>query len=92
MKIIVKKTYEELSKEAAMIIREAIEKKPNLVLGLATGSSPIGSYQELIQACREKKLDFSKVIIFNLDEYLGLSANHPQSYNYFMKENPNLFK
>lgn len=86
MKILIKKTYEELSKEAAEIIKEAIQEKPNLVLGLATGSTPIGCYQELIQM-HKKGLDFSKVVIFNLDEYLGLPANHPQSYNYFMYEN-----
>ena len=87
MKVIIKKTYEELSKEAAETIKEAIQKKPNLVLGLATGSTPIGTYQELARMYREKGLDFSKVVIFNLDEYLGLPADHPQSYHYFMYEN-----
>ena len=87
MKVIIKKNYEELSKEAAETIKEAIQKKPNLVLGLATGSTPIGTYQELARMYREKGLDFSKVVIFNLDEYLGLPADHPQSYNYFMYEN-----
>lgn len=86
MRIIIKKTYEELSKAAADIIKEAITKKPNIVLGLATGSTPIGCYQELIKMHKEG-LDFSKVATFNLDEYLGLSADHPQSYNYFMYEN-----
>lgn len=87
MKILIKKTYEELSKKAAEIIKEAIQAKPNLVLGLATGSTPLGCYQELIQMYKAEKLDFSKVVIFNLDEYLSLSADHPQSYNYFMYEN-----
>ena len=87
MKILIKKTYEELSKEAAKIIEEAIQAKPNLALGLATGSTPLGCYQELIQMHKAEKLDFSKVFIFNLDEYLGLPADHPQSYNYFMYEN-----
>ncbi|MDI6602679.1 MAG: glucosamine-6-phosphate deaminase [Patescibacteria group bacterium] len=87
MKVIIKENYEELSKEAAEIIKEAIQKKPNLVLGLATGSTPLGCYQELIRLYQKEGLDFSKVIIFNLDEYLGLSADHPQSYNYFMQEN-----
>ena len=87
MKVIIKKNYEELSKEAAETIKEAIQKKPNLVLGLATGSTPIGTYQELARMYREKELDFSKVVIFNLDEYLGLPADHPQSYHYFMYEN-----
>lgn len=87
MKILIKKTYEELSKEATEIVKEVIQAKPNLVLGLATGSSPLGCYQELIQMHKAEKLDFSKIVIFNLDEYLGLSAEHPQSYNYFMYEN-----
>lgn len=87
MKIIIKKTYEDLSKEAAKIIKEAIQTKPNLVLGLATGSTPIGTYQELIRMYKEGTLDFSKIITFNLDEYLGLAAKHPQSYYYFMYEN-----
>ena len=86
MKVIIKKNYEELSKEAAETIKKAIQKKPNLVLGLATGSTPIGCYQELIRL-HKKELDFSKVVIFNLDEYLGLPADHPQSYHYFMYEN-----
>ena len=87
MKIIIQNNYEELSKEAAKIIKEAIQKKPDLVLGLATGSTPIGTYQELIQMYKEGELDFSQAIIFNLDEYFGLPADHPQSYNYFMYEN-----
>ena len=87
MIIIIKKNYDELSKEAAKIIKEAILEKPNLVLGLATGSTPLGTYQELIQMHKEGILDFSRIITFNLDEYLGLSANHPQSYHYYMKKN-----
>jgi len=87
MKILIKKTYDELSKEAAEIIKKEIQKKPNLVLGLATGSTPIGCYKELIRMYQEEGLDFFQVTTFNLDEYVGLSANHPQSYNYFMYEN-----
>lgn len=87
MKIIIKKNYEELSKEAAGIIREGIQKKPNIVLGLPTGSSPLGCYGELIRMHKEEELDFSQVVTFNLDEYLGLPPDHPQSYNYFMYEN-----
>ncbi len=86
MKIVIKKTCEELSKEAAKIVKKAIQEKPDLVLGLPTGSTPIGTYQELIRMHKEG-LDFSKVVIFNLDEYLGLPADHPQSYNYFMYKN-----
>lgn len=87
MRILIKKTYEDLSKVTAKIIKEAIQEKPNLVLGLATGSTPIGTYKELIRIHKEENLDFSQVISFNLDEYLGLSADHPQSYNYFMYKN-----
>jgi len=86
MKIIIKNNYEELSKEVAGIIQQAVQKKPNLVIGLATGSTPIGTYQELIRLHKEG-LDFSKIVIFNLDEYLSLSSDHPQSYSYFMYEN-----
>lgn len=87
MQVIIKETYEEMSKEAAKIIRDAIHLKPNLVLGLATGSTPIGTYKELIKMYKNGELDFSKVITFNLDEYVGLPTTHEQSYYYFMHEN-----
>jgi glucosamine-6-phosphate deaminase len=87
MQIIIKSTYEEISEESANIIRDAIERKPNLVLGLATGSSPVGTYRELIRMHEEEGLDFSKVVTFNLDEYYGLSPAHEQSYHYFMYDN-----
>ena len=87
MKVIIKKNYEDLSKEAAGIIKEEILLNPNLVLGLATGSTPLGTYQELIRMYEEDILDFSRIITFNLDEYLGLPADHPQSYYYYMRKN-----
>lgn len=87
MEVIIKTTYEEMSKETAEIIKDAILRKPNLVLGLATGSTPIGTYKELIRMHKEEGLDFSKVVTFNLDEYVGLPPNHEQSYNHFMYEN-----
>jgi len=62
-------------------------KKPDLVLGLATGSTPIGTYQELIRIHREEGLDFSKAVSFNLDEYYGITPDNPQSYNYYMFNN-----
>ena len=71
-------------------IAEIIRKKPNAVIGLATGSSPIPVYNELIRMHREEGLDFSKVVTFNLDEYFDLPADHSQSYKSFM--NDNLFK
>ncbi len=89
MEIIVKKNYEEMSREAARIVKERIEKKQDLVLGLATGSTPLGLYQELVRMHQKEGLSFKKVRTFNLDEYYGLSPEHPQSYHYFM--NLNLF-
>ena len=79
MKLIVKESYSELSQTGAELIKQEIQLKPNLVLGLASGSSPLGCYQELIRFHREG-LDFSQVVVFSLDEYYGLAFNHPQSY------------
>jgi glucosamine-6-phosphate deaminase len=73
-----------LAVKAADLIQQTIEQKPNAVLGLATGSTPIATYQELIQRFRSGKIDFSKVKTFNLDEYYGLHRDHPQSYYTFM--------
>jgi len=87
IKVQIAKNYDELSKKAADIIADSIRKKPNVVLGLATGGTPVGCYQELIRMHREEGLDFSRVVTFNLDEYLGLPPTHPQSYRYFMDEN-----
>jgi len=87
MRVIIVKNYEEMSKEAANIVKELVIKKPNCVLGLATGSTPVGLYKELVRMHKEEGLDFSKVITFNLDEYYGLSGDHPQSYRYFMDVN-----
>jgi len=90
MEVIVKSNYEEVSKSAARIVARTLNSKPNAVLGLATGSTPLGLYKELIRMHRDEGLDFSQVTTFNLDEYVGLTRNHPQSYHYFMHEN--LFK
>ena len=90
MLVIIKNNYEQIGKEAASIIVDRLRKKPNLVLGLATGSTPLGLYKELIRLHKKEGLDFSKVITFNLDEYVGLPPTHKQSYNYFMLQN--LFK
>jgi len=87
MLVIVKEDYNAMSREAARIVAGHLRKKPNLVLGLATGSTPLGTYRELIRLHREEGLDFSKVTTFNLDEYIGLSPDHSQSYHYFMTEN-----
>ncbi len=89
MKIIRVSSYEELSRKAAELIAAQIILKPDCVLGLATGSTPIGTYRNLVQKYRQGELDFSEVTTFNLDEYLDLTPDHPQSYRYFM--NSNLF-
>lgn len=90
MKYIKVKTYEELSRKAAAVIAAQVISKPNSVLGLATGSSPIGTYENLAKACDNGDLDFSEVTSVNLDEYVGLSTDNDQSYRYFM--NKNLFE
>lgn len=87
MKLIITKNYEELSKKAADEMAEIIKNNPKAILGLATGGSPIGMYKELIKMNKEGKVDFSNVTTVNLDEYIGLSGDHPQSYRYFMNEN-----
>jgi len=89
MKVLVFETYEDMSKYAAKMIADRLRAKPTLVLGLATGSTPLGTYQELIRLHQEEGLDFSQAGSFNLDEYLGLTGDHDQSYRYFM--NTNLF-
>lgn len=89
MKIYRTKDYEEMSKKAAHIIAAQIELKPDCVLGLATGSTPVGTYKNLVQWYKNGDLDFSTISSCNLDEYRGLSPENDQSYRYFM--NTNLF-
>ena len=86
MKIIVTKDYEDMSRKAANIISAQIITKPECVLGLATGSTPIGTYDQLVERYEKGDLDFSKVSSVNLDEYRGLDHDHDQSYYYFMHE------
>ena len=81
------KTPEELAKAAAMVFAAQIAKKPDTVLGLATGSTPVGTYKELIRLNQEGLIDFSEVRTYNLDEYIGLDGAHDQSYRYFMNDN-----
>lgn len=85
MKFITTDTYEKLSRQAANIISAQVIIKPNCVLGLATGSSPEGIYSQLIDWYKKGDIDFSDVISVNLDEYVGLKGDHPQSYRYFMQ-------
>lgn len=86
MKLIVVKDYDGMSKKAADILIDAIKDNPDIVLGLATGSTPVGTYKEIIKQYEDKKIDFSNVKSFNLDEYVGLEGTHPNSYRYFMDE------
>lgn len=86
MLVTIRKDYEAVSLEAARIVADRLLQKPDLVLGLATGSTPLGLYRELIRMHIEEGLDFSKVTTFNLDEYIGLPPSHDQSYHYFMHQ------
>lgn len=87
MNLIRTNSYEEMCAYVAKMIVGQVRRKPNSVLGLATGSSPLGVYRDLIKLYEEGMVDFSKVFTVNLDEYRGLPATHPESYAYFMKEN-----
>lgn len=79
--------YDALSRQAANIIAAQVILKPDCVLGLATGSSPIGTYRQLVERYKNGDLDFSRVRTVNLDEYRGLPVTHDQSYRYFMNDN-----
>lgn len=87
MNVIIAKNYDELSRQAAQLVAQKIKNNPKLVLGLATGSTPVGLYQGLIELFKQKKIDFQKITTFNLDEYVGLAPDHPQSYHFFMQKN-----
>lgn len=87
MLVVVVEDYDELSKFGAARVAELVRKKPDCVLGFATGNTPLGMYAELARMHREEGLDFSKVVTFNLDEYVGLTPSHDQSYHYFMWRN-----
>ncbi|RLD41742.1 MAG: glucosamine-6-phosphate deaminase, partial [Bacteroidetes bacterium] len=84
MEIFKYKDYDAISKAAAAFVIREIVKKPNLILGLATGDSPIGLYQHLIKAYEVGIISFKNIKTFNLDEYVGIDKNHPQSYHSFM--------
>lgn len=87
MRVIILPDAESVSRRAAQVMADRVRKEPACVLGLATGSTPLGAYRELIRMHREEGLDFSRVTTFNLDEYVGLGPQHPQSYRYFMQSN-----
>lgn len=85
-KIVVCRSPDDAAIEVAEMIAEAIRSKPESVLGLATGGTPVGTYRELVRMHREDGLDFSEVTSFNLDEYVGLGPDHPQSFRHFMQQ------
>lgn len=84
MNIVIAEDYTALSEKAARLVAARLRGKKDLVLGLPTGSTPEGMYAELVKLYREGKVDFGEVVTFNLDEYCGLRADHPQSYHYYM--------
>lgn len=86
MEVRVLNNYQELSKKAAQVIIKQVKEKPNSVIGFATGSSPLGIYQELITDYQKNHTSYQNIITFNLDEYYGIKRNHPQSYYYFMMD------
>lgn len=87
MKVIVCKDYQEMSAVAAHMVADVMKNKPNAVLGLATGSTPVGMYQQLAEMNRLGEIDFSEVTTVNLDEYYPISPENDQSYRYFMNHN-----
>ena len=87
MKVIITENYEEMSKKAAEIIIDVVKNNPNAILGLATGSSPIGMYKAMAEDCANGGASYKNVSTVNLDEYVSLNADHDQSYAYFMRKN-----
>jgi glucosamine-6-phosphate deaminase len=85
-KIVVYEDPDSASQQVAQIFANAIKVNPGIVLGLATGSTPVGTYRVLRQMHRDAKLDFSGITTFNLDEYIGLGPEHPQSFRAFMQD------
>ncbi|MGM0714031.1 glucosamine-6-phosphate deaminase [Brevibacillus parabrevis] len=87
MKLVIVKDYQEMSRKAAELLASEVKQHPQTVLGLATGGTPVGMYRELIKLHEDEGIDFSQAQSFNLDEYVGLSSAHPQSYRAYMQEN-----
>src|SRR5260370_20944768 len=87
MLVILQRDEEEISLQGGQLIARAVRKKPGLALGLATGGTMVGVYKHLVRLHKQGSLDFSRVVAFNLDEYLGLPAEHPRSFHHFMREN-----
>lgn len=87
MKIIIANDYEDMSRKAANYLSAQVIMKPDAVLGLATGETPIGAYKQLVEWYNKGDIDFSQTSTINLDEYKGLTGDHKQSYRYFMDTN-----
>lgn len=87
MEVIITANYDEMSEKAADTVAKILSAEPDAVLGLATGSTPMGMYRVLVDKFRRGEISFAKVKSVNLDEYVGLAADHPQSYAFFMDEN-----
>lgn len=87
MRIYVTEDYNAMSRQVANILSAQVILKPDCVLGLATGSTPVGAYKQLVERYKQGDLDFSQVCSINLDEYVGLAPTHDQSYRYFMQSN-----
>src|SRR3954468_21762722 len=87
MRVIIEPDSESASRRGARFVADLVRKKPNSVLGMATGSTPLFLYKDLIRLHREEGLDFSQVTTFNLDEYVGLEPTDPHSYRFFMNQN-----
>ncbi len=87
IKVVICKDYEDVSDKAAEIMLDVVKSNPKAILGLATGSSPIGLYQRMIKDHKENGTSYAEITTFNLDEYIGLDRNHSQSYYTFMHQN-----
>lgn len=87
MKVIITDNYNELSNEAFKVMKDVIDNNPKAVLGLATGSSPVGLYTEMIEDHKKNGTSYKDVVTYNLDEYVGIDRNDPQSYYTFMNDN-----
>ena len=84
MKVIIAENYDEMSKKAYEVMKEVILSKPNAILGLATGSSPVGLYQNMAKAYKDGEISFKNISSVNLDEYVGIPSTHEQSYHTFI--------
>jgi len=85
MKVVILPTLQEVAEYGAQIFKQQLLQKPSSVLGLATGSTPLSLYQQLINAYQQGDTSFKQAVTFNLDEYLGIDGQHPQSYRYYMR-------